>query len=110
MSISTLNYSNRSVRSGYNDWSTYISKSEFSHSALDLMFMWRTVPAITLPFILNRSMELVGLRSEARLFFLALGGSLDYDYAQASELICNVAAHYGTQFLSFWQDIAQNSK
>jgi len=55
-------------------------------------------------------MELVGLRSEARLFFLALGGSLDYDYAQASELICNVAAHYGTQFLSFWQDIAQNSK
>ncbi|MHA1620044.1 MAG: hypothetical protein ACTSVZ_12260 [Promethearchaeota archaeon] len=110
MSISTLNYSNRSVRSGYNDWSMYISKSEFSHSVLELVFLWRTVPAITLPFILNRAMGLVGLRKEAKLFYIAISGSLDYDYAKASELICQVAEHYGPYFLSFWYDITQNSE
>ena len=110
MSISTVNYSHEVIQSEYVDWSSNVFRSEFSHSILDLVFLWRTIPAITLPFILNRSMELVGLRSEARLFYLALGGSLDYDYAQASELICGVAEHYGPYFLSFWNDITQNSK
>ena len=108
MSISTVNISHDVDQSDYKNWSSYVSTSEFSHSVLDLVFMWRTIPAITIPFILNRAMSLVGLRSEARLFFLALGGSLDYDYVQASELICQVAEHYGPYFLSFWNDITQN--
>ncbi len=110
MSISTVYISHESDQSGYVDWSSYVSTSEFSHSVLDLVFMWRTVPAITLPFILNRAMGLVGLRKEAKLFFLALGGSLDYDYDQASELICQVAENYGQYFLSFWYDITRNSE
>ena len=110
MSISTVNYSHESDQSGYIDSSSYVSTTEFSHSVLDLVFMWRTVDAVTLPFILNRAMGLVGLRNEAKLFYIALCGSLDYDYAQASELLYQVAEHYGPYFLSFWYDITQNSE
>ena len=74
-------------------------------SVLDLLFMWKKIPAIKLSFLLNRAMELVGHRSTATLFYFALGGAFDYNYGLAAEEILHVAAQYGNYFYTFWYDI-----
>jgi hypothetical protein len=105
--MSIAHSTHATYHSDYKDWSTYVSSSPLSYSLLDLVYMWRETPAIKLSFLLNRAMELVGLHNEARLFFLALGGSMDFDYQRAADELCHVAAQYGQYFYSFWKKITE---
>lgn len=106
MSIEEISY--ESNHSDYSHWRSNRIALKYSHSLLDLVFMWQNNPAIKLPFILNKAMELVGLRNDARLFFLALGGSLDFNYEKTAEILLHVAAQYGQYMYSFWYDTIED--
>ena len=98
---------NESINTTKNNWHHSPTASNNDYTVLDLLFMWKKMPAVNLSFLLNRAMELVGYRSNASLFYFALGGALDYDYDLATEKILKVASQYGNYFYSFWHDITQ---
>ena len=79
--------------------------SNNDYTVIDLLFMWENNPAFNLTFLLNRAMELVGYKSQANLFYIVLGGHLDYNYDLASKKILRVASQYGNYFYSFWYDL-----
>ena len=76
-----------------------------NYTVLDLLFMWKKLPAVNLSFIINRSMGLLGYRREATLFYFALAGALDYNYVLAMEKIMHVASQFGQYIHTFWYDI-----
>ncbi len=87
----------------------YLLSQLIAYSGVDLLYMRRSHPSISLRFIMNRSMNLVGYQRAASLFFQALSGALDYNYKLAREKLLHVAAQHGEYYYSFWDDITHRN-